>query len=454
MYQDHQPTFSIRDFLTVCFKHKFKILVTFCVVVGATLTIAANLPKQFTAKSVVMVRLGREFMQVSEVGNERPPSPGEGAVINTEMQILTGHDLIERVVNAIGVQELYPQLEKMPAPAALRREIAIQTFSRNLSLNRENGTPLIAVSFRHEKASIATKAVNTLVEFFKEKHLQVFSDPKSSFLEAQLKEYEEKLKKSENTMGNFAQRNRVFSPEEEKAMLLKERTVTESTLESEQIKVKELQQKIDFLKQRNDAYTDSVVNQLRSNLNALEEKEQDLAEKYTDNSQVLISHRKEMQVVRDQLQKYEEKARNAETTKIMAELGPLQVRVSGLRKRYEELGGELQRLNSRSREFEDLKRERTSNEMNYETYLKKSEEARISDDLDRRKMTNVKVIEEAVVAPAKSNKPKVLGVGLLLSIVLSLGLAYAAEHMPHCFTTPWSAERKLGLPVLVSIGYK
>jgi uncharacterized protein involved in exopolysaccharide biosynthesis len=313
---------------------------------------------------------------------------------------------------------------------------------------------LIAVSFRHEKASIATKAVNTLVEFFKEKHLQVFSDPKSSFLEAQLKEYEEKLKKSENTMGNFAQRNRVFSPEEEKAMLLKERTVTESTLESEQIKVKELQQKIDFLKQRNDAYTDSVVNQLRSNLNALEEKEQDLAEKYTDNSQVLISHRKEMQVVRDQLQKYEEKARNAETTKIMAELGPLQVRVSGLRKRYEELGGELQRLNSRSREFEDLKRERTSNEMNYETYLKKSEEARISDDLDRRKMTNVKVIEEAVVAPAKSNKPKVLGVGLLLSIVLSLGLAYAAEHMPHCFTTPWSAERKLGLPVLVSIGYK
>jgi uncharacterized protein involved in exopolysaccharide biosynthesis len=188
----------------------------------------------------------------------------------------------------------------------------------------------------------------------------------------------------------------------------------------------------------------------------LEQKEQELMEKYNDNSQILTTHRKEIKIVREQLQKDEQQVRSTEITKIQAELEPLQVKVSGLQKRYSEIDSNLRQIDGRSRELQDLKRDSAANENNYQTYLKKSEEARISEDLDRRKMTNVNVIEQASVpiAPAKGDKQKIFGIGFFLSVALSLGLAYAAEYIPHCLTTPHIAQNKLGIPILIAISHK
>jgi uncharacterized protein involved in exopolysaccharide biosynthesis len=339
-------------------------------------------------------------------------------------------------------------------PVSVRADGAVANFRQNLGVNPVKGSSLLEVFFRHDKPQIAAQVVNTLIEYLKDKHLQVFSDPKSSFLEAQLKEYQDKLRQSETAIGTFKQRNEVFSIDEQRSLLIKDRAELESALKNEQIRMREFQQKINFLKDKKDIFADSTVMELRSKLNTLEQKEQDLAEKYNDSSQTMVSVRKEMQVVKDQLQKHEDQARNTETTRIQAELEPLQAKISGLQKRYSEIDKQLRQLDSRSREFTDLKRNAASNEANYETYLKKTEEARISEDLDKRKMTNITVIEQAAMMPAKSNDQKILGIGIFLSIALSFGLAYVAEYLPHKMTTPQQAEKKLGLPVLVAIPKK
>jgi polysaccharide biosynthesis protein PslE len=450
--------FNIRDYLTLFFKHKFKIVVTFLLVIAATGVFVLRTPQQYVAKAVVMVKFGREFVPVSEVGDTRPPSLNPDAIINTEMQILTGHELVMRVVNAIGPDQLYPDPSGNMVSPELRMEGVIFNFRKNLTVNAVKGSNLIEVGFSHQNPQIAGQAVNMLVEFLKDKHLQVFSDTKSSFLDAQLKEYADKLRNSESVLGGFKQRNQVFSLEEQKSLLIKDRAAIEGALKSEQIKVKELQQRIAFLKDRTDVFTDATVTELKSKLNTLEQKEQELTAKYSDTSQIMISHRKEMKIVKEQLQKHEEQAReqarNTEMVKLQAEVEPSQIKVAGLQKQYTEIDKELRQLDSRGREYDDLKRQAASNEANYQTYLKKSEEARISEDLDKRKMTNISVIEQAELSRVKSNRSKTLGIGLLLSIVLSLGLAYLAEFLPHCMTTPESAEKKLGLPVLVSIPKK
>src|SRR5512139_820477 len=113
-------------------------------------------------------------------------------------------------------------------------------------------------------------------------------------------------------------------------------------------------------------------------------------------------------------------------------------------------------IDQREQEFGDLKREVANNEGNYQVYLKKSEEARISEDLDRRKMTNVSVVEKASVPlmPIPSNKQKILGVGIFLSVAFSLGLAFVSEILPQGLTIPHYAEKKLRLPLLVSVALK
>lgn len=396
--QQQQQSVNVRDYLTIFFRHKWKILISFVLVAGVTCVIALQTERQFVARAVVMVKLGREFVQVSEVGDVKPPNVNTESIINTEMQLLTGRDLMEKVVDAIGVEVLYPEMGKSPMPPAARREIAIFNFRQNLLVNPVKGSNLIEVYFRNDNPRVAAQAVNDLTEMLKERHLQVFSDPKSSFLDAQLQEYQEKLKKSESDMGSFKQRNQVFSLDEQRSNLLKERDEVEMSLKDEQIHVKELQEKIDFLKNKKNVFTDAVVTQLRSTLNDLEQKDLELAGQYNATSQIMADHRKKMQVVREQLRQHEEQVRNAEVTKIGAELEPSKVKVAGLQKRYSEVARALQQIDARTREFEDLKRDTADNENNYQVYLKKSEEARISDDLDRRKMTSVRVIEHVVRA--------------------------------------------------------
>lgn len=456
MQLQHEHSFSIRDFLTILFKHKWKIVISFVLILCVTAVIGFYTPRLFVARAVVMVKFGREFVQVSEVGDAKPQNLNQDAIIRTEMQILTSRDLIERVINVVGIERLYPDLKSHSVPPQALRELAVLKFRENIFINQVKGSNLIEVYFRNENPWVAAGVTNAMLEFFKEKHLQVFSDTKSSFLEAQLKDYEEKLKKSEKSVESFKLKNQVFSLDEQRTLLLTQRTEIEGALKAEAIKVKELERRLNFLKDRKNVYTDQTVTELTSKLNGLEQKEQELSLKFYDNSTVMMNHRKEMQVVREQLRKHEEQVRNAEMTKIQAELEPQRVKVAGLQTRFNEIDRELRHIDSRSGELKDLKREAAVNENNYQIYLKKSEEARISEDLDKRKMTNISIIERAAVpvTPVKSRKQKVFAVGAFLSILISLGLAYVAEYLPQCLTTPHMAERKLGAPILVSIPHK
>ena len=454
MQTQQQQSLNMLDLLTVFFKHKWKILISFVLVAGVTCVIVLQVPKQYVARAVVMVKFGREFVPVSEVGDAKPPSMNQDSIINTEIELLTGSDLTEKVVDTVGVEELYPELGKNPLPPEWRREVAFINFRQNLTVNAIKGSNLIEIHFQSESPAVAAQAVNTLVELLKEKHLRVFSDPKSSFLEAQLKEYQEKLRISETEIEEFKQRNQIFSLDDQREMLLNERGEIGTALQTEQINAKGLQQKIDFLKNQKNVFTDSpAVAQLQSNLNALEQKEQELAERYGDNNRTMVNQRKETQVVREQLAKQKEQARAVEMSKIQAELEPLLAKVAGLQKQYAEVSKDLRQLDALSRKFGDLKREATVNESNYQTYLKKWEEARISEDLDKRKMTNVSVVEQAAIpmTPLESKKKKIFGIGAFLSVALSFGLAFAAEYLPRGMTTPQNAVRRLSLPLLVTI---
>jgi capsular polysaccharide biosynthesis protein len=71
-------------------------------------------------------------------------------------------------------------------------------------------------------------------------------------------------------------------------------------------------------------------------------------------------------------------------------------------------------------------------------------------------MTNVSVLQAATAPtePASGNKTKILLLSLILGLTGGIGLAFVREQVPQRCTTPLSAERHLGLPVMVSIALK
>ena len=383
-----QPSRGPRDFLTILFKHRSKVGAIFLASVLTAAIVSFLIPPTYEAKSSLMVKFGRENVNRPEVGNAQSflLFLTQEEVVNPEIQILSSRELIEKVLTTLKVETVYPDLVTSPPPKVTPLQAAVLAFGKNLTVEGVKKSNVIEVSFRHKDPQVAARAVNLLIDDYMEKHLQVFSDPQSSFLEKQLAEYETKLKESENRMEAFKRKNRVFSPEEQRSLLLKH---------------------------------------------------------YQEEKLLSQNTRKEILRVRESL-------KEQETVKTRADLRSLNAKAAALARRLKTLENEIRSLDQLDNEFQALKREVASNERNYRTYLERLEEARLSEEMNRKKMANISVIQAAEV-PAKPVSPKKgwnILLGMILGAVSGLGVAFFSEYTSESFSTPGIAEKQLALPVL------
>ncbi len=115
--------------------------------------------------------------------------------------------------------------------------------------------------------------------------------------------------------------------------------------------------------------------------------------------------------------------------------------------------GALKKLESSTTKHDDLQREIKQAEENYQLYAKKREEARIADELDRQKITNVSIAEVATISriPTSPNRPVNLLLGIVLAAFLSLGSVFSAEMLSDAVHTPRQLEGLTGGLVLATV---
>lgn len=470
-----------RELLTVLFRHKTRILTVFTAIVLLAVAYTFMSAEVFEARSTLMVKIGREYLSRPEVGDKQPVMAlNQEAVINSEIQILTNRDLLRKVIETITPEILYPEISNTNSSRSTPLELSLEQFEKNLTVEGVKKSSVIEVTFRHKNPQLAARAVNFLVEHYREKHLQVFSDPQSSFLESQLGSYAQKLNETESSLENFKQSNRVYSLAEQRTLLLQQRSALDTNLKGTENSISELQKKIVELKQQlqtigeNDgSYTqterDKIIVEGKAKLLALQLQEQDLRKKYTEDNRLVVNARKDIALVKDFLREQEEelgkKVRNANPVfqDIKRDLFRAETEVSGLNSRaavissqLRSVDGEIRALDLSEKRLENLKREKALNEKNYQTYAERTEEARISDEMNRLKLANISVIQTAAVPsePVMPKKKLNLVIGLLLGAAAGIGIALLGEYLSQDFSTPEKVESMLGLPVLVSIPYK
>ncbi len=243
--KQHVDFTSLRDLLTVIFKHKYVILAVFTLVFAASLVAASQIRESYEAKSVLLIKLGREFLNRPESANSGGSAIPVDSITKSEISILTSHDLMGKVVKSIGATALYPQLNDLPGNTA-RESAALGSFQKNLKVSML-GSTLVEVRFTNDKPQVAALAVNTLVDAFKDKHLEVFGGKSTEFLESQKKAFEDKLKESEGKLAGFEEKNRIFSVEDQRAALIEQRTTLDTSLKEAQDRLGDLERKIAFM---------------------------------------------------------------------------------------------------------------------------------------------------------------------------------------------------------------
>lgn len=472
---------SARDILTILFKQKKKIVVTFFAVVIAITTITFLIPPTYEATSSLLVKFGREYLYTPEVGEGRPMTvaTGQEELLNSEVHILTNRDLVEKVITTIGLANLYPSLDTFKGVAP--GDAAVSQFKKDLLVEPARKSSVIEVSFRHRNPSMAARATNLLVDFFREKHLQIYAGAPVAFLSEQLVVYKGRLKESEERLEAFKQKMHVYALDEQRASLLEQRSDADRSDKEAQNRIGELTTKIASLKSQlasvaREVPVSSEKERLRTTDDAeaqlltLRLKEQELLEKYREDNRLVVNLKKEIALLENFMKRRtDEQAKKVVTgrnsvyddmerdlIRANAERESLASRRESLARQVRLIEHELTSLDSAGAELANLKREVALNEKNYQTYLERTEDARISDSMNRQKMANVSILHAASI-PTTPVKPR-MGYNFILALVLGsisgLGLGFVSEYTRQGISTPEAAEKRLDLPVLGSIQNK
>jgi uncharacterized protein involved in exopolysaccharide biosynthesis len=475
---------NLHDFLIMIFKHKEKILtITFVMIAIVAGWILTSKPI-YQAKTTLLVKPWKEDAPRPVMGESRNSNSyltlSQEEMINTEIQILTGRELAEKVICSLQIQTIYPKLAKIGIKKISPMDAAVEAFGKNLKIAGVRKSNVITVSFQHNDPKIAAKALNMLVEAFKDKHLALHSDPQSSFISTQLTTFENKLKDSEKELQSFQQASRVFSLEEQRTLLLKQRSDLDTAYKVARNNISELRNKIsatraqiDNISKNDERYTpterDRIVIDAKTKQLELKLKEQELRRKYTENNQLVLDVKKEVDLVTKFMKEQEAgitgkvktgnpvyQSMEIDLFRAEGELNSQIARSDALIKQVNQLDREIAQLDLNQNKIQNLKREVAINEKNYKTYADRQEEARLSEAMNLMKMSNISVVQAAEVPakPVTSNKKFKLIVGALVGVFAGLATAYMSEALNPTFSDPESVEKLLELPVLLTVPSK
>lgn len=468
-------------YLGILFRNKRLLITSFIVVFMVAITAAMLTEPLYEAKSTILIKMGREYLARPELG-ERIAAPtmaiNQDGLISSELQILSSKELRDKVTKDIKATKLYPDLASMQGINV--EEVAETRLENSLKLNKVKNSNVIEIAYEHNDPAIAARVVNSFVEFFRDKHLQVFREPQSTFLQQQLEKYTDKLRASERDLEAFKRENDVYSLEEQRSLLLRQKVEMDAALNANDNQIKELQKKMATLGHQlqvvyksRDSYVPPErsidIQDAKAKLLGLLLEEQRLSKKYTPSNKLIINSKNEIEIVKKYINELEADTNNKARTGNQiyldlykdyliseATLTSLVAKGTSIRSQLKEIKSNVTNINESEQRLENLKREKQMNEKNYQTYLDRVEESRMLEEMNRQKLANISVIQVAAVPvnPSTSSRLKIVILGFISGVCVALAGVFLSEKSDQTFSTPEKVERVTGLPVLVSIPYK
>lgn len=369
----------------------------------------------YEATSLLLIKFGREYVYQDDVGGGGGGivPRGRETLINSEIQILRSAEVVKGVVETMGVETLYPQLALAPPPGQPIESIAAARFLANLQVRQVQDADVIQVSLRNSDPQVTARAVNLLVDLFKEKHLEAFGEPQATaFLEEKAAKASEELKAAEAKLLEFQAEHPQFSLEDKDALLLRERTELETAL-------RDVENQIVTARQRS-LTDDPAVPGAQEQLLTLRLQERKLLNTHNEDSRQVQNVRREIALVEEFL-----KNSAADSTgRHGQELGLLAARRQRLEQRLAAVDADMQSLPALSSRYRELQRDVVAKEGSYERIQQRLEKARTSAEMDRQKIANISVIQPAY-APLQPVSPRPM-LNLLAALVVGGGLAVGA----------------------------
>lgn len=508
----HDET-SLRDVYRILFRHKGKMICFFAVTILAALAYALFSAKVYRSEAKLFVRLGRE-----NVGLDATTTFGQSASvavpsqrdeeINSEVEVLKSHQLLERVVDTIGPMAILSPAEgsastkgKSPATAEQSdsddadsgswledmglvvpqtpRDRAIGLLEKRVGAEAIKKTNIILVSFDGASAQLSQQVVAKLIDFYLDLHGRMSRSAHAhEFLGEQALAQKGQLNTLENEIRVLKNSTGLASPVEQRQILVyrdgrleDELKTISATIASTSAEAGALRQQLSQLDEtqlltKADGMPNAASDGMRQQLYTLQLKEKELASRFTDKHVELIAVREQLaaakkivdlvnetrtQSTRGPNRAYEE----LRLTLLRQEssLASLGAKASTLTTQLATGRKELEALNNNETRIAQLQREIQIRDVNYRKYADSVEQARIDESLKKERISNINIAQTPTLnrLPVQPRRSLALFLGFGFAVLGSVCIAFTAEFLDHTLKTPDEIESRLSLPVLVSI---
>jgi uncharacterized protein involved in exopolysaccharide biosynthesis len=449
------------------------------------------MPKQYEAHMKILVRQERADPVVSPESNSQLSirSGVSEEDLNSEVELLKSRDLLEKVVVLCSLhtrkgdsllEKLLSNGEAKGEEPDMRIPRAVRTLEKELEVEPLRKTRMIEVRYRSSSPQLAAKVLETLSNLYMIKHLAVHRPAGAlDFFAQQTEQYRKGLTDADSKLEVFGRQQGVVAANLEKTIIVQKLNEFEASLQQTGAGIAETRHRIEDLEKQLAAIPSRKTTQVKMTDNAyllqnvkatllsLELKRMELLTKFDPSYRSVQEVEAEIARTREALESAEKAPLREEVTdrdpthdmllgdlaRARAELTALEARQSAITQTVVTYREMARRLNQKEIIQGDLQREAKTAEENYLLYVRKQEEARISDALDQKRIVNVAIAEAATV-PALPSRPR-WGLNLLLGFLLagmtSLGLAFTADYVDPTFRTPEEVESYLDLQVLASL---
>jgi uncharacterized protein involved in exopolysaccharide biosynthesis len=485
-----QAKLSVRDVASVIFSHKLLICATFLAVALGSGVMAFLMPNEYESRMKILVKNTRSDVPITPEKTSGGGMPSMNEVsenqINSEIELLTSEDLLKQVVTECGLFKADTSilvrlgLKEANHSQAAQIEEATRRLAKDLVITPVKKANIIDVKYSSSSPAVAVAVLRKVQDLYLEKHLKLHRPPGTyDFFKTKADEYEGELRNAERERSNFQQTMNVISLTQQKDQTVTKLAEAKSKLMETKAYLREVGDRIAKVEQQLQSLKPTIVTQSRSlpNQYSAERLNTLYVELQNRRTQLLTKFRPDDRLVKEVDQQIRttraalEKAGNETATEQSTGLNPLRqtletelargrVDQAGAEGRHEMLLGQvaqyeaqLSRLEGSTAAYEDVNRKVKQSEESYQLYKQKEEEARITDELDENKITNVSVAEAPALPqlPARPNRPLNLVLGLVLGLLLSAGSVFVVELMRDTVTTPRELAAFTGNRVLVSV---
>src|ERR1017187_4486606 len=419
-----QSAVPLSHYLWILRRHRWKILgfVLGCVV--ATVIISARLTPVY--ESTATVDIDRQ-MPSAAIGQDATRMPANDAdqFLATQVKLIQSDSVLRPVADQYHLLDVEKQVSEKMSRA--QQEDAPILLNK-IKVPRPRRTRLLLISYRSPNSRLAADVSNGIARSYVEHSYDIqfhSSASLASFMEKQLEELKAKMERSSAALAQFERELNVINPEE-KTSILSARLLQINT-EYTNAQTDRVRKESAWKSVQSGSLEAAQVSTQGENLKTLSQKLDDARQKFVDVQTHYGANHPEYRRAAVQVEEIERQLRDASQNaakRVEVEYQESVNREAMLQKAVAETKAEFDRINSRSFEYQSLKREAEADKTLYEELVRKIKEAGINAGFQN---SAIRIADPARAA-VKPVFPK-MGLNIALAFMFSTLLAVGAAVM-------------------------